>query len=215
MIIIANHIFYKSMVFFIKRCYDIFILGVIDMLNNKGFAVSTILYTLLIAFLLFLGATLAMFSSSNSIISNANDDLINGIELNPQQVKPVSTDSDGNDNCVPVSTTQPLPDDKYYWYQVENNILVRITSRYGVMYWPRDFGGSVDEDGILRLGSTDNGNIRVTFTCNEAICNPQIDLADSSNIEYELKVCDKVLHNEEDLDDNTNCKTIRLGDICR
>lgn len=183
------------------------------MLNNKGFAVSTILYTLLIAFLLFLGATLAMFSSSNSIISNANDDLINGIELNPQQVKPVSTDSDGNDNCVPV-TTQPLPDDKYYWYQVENNILVRITSRYGVMYWPRDFGGSVNENGILTLGSTDNGNISVTFTCGEETCN-QIDLNNSSSIEYELRVCDKVLHNEEDTDDNTNCKTIRLGDICR
>lgn len=195
------------------------------MLNNKGFAVSTILYTLLIAFLLFLGATLAMFSSSNSIISNANDDLINGIALNPQQVKPVSTDSDGNDNCVPV-TIQSLTDNKYHWYQVitvdengekirtGNNLLVRITSRYGVMYWPRDFGGSVNENGILTLGSTDNGNISVTFTCGEETCN-QIDLNNSSSIEYELRVCDKVLHNEEDTDDNTNCKTIRLGDICR
>ena len=47
-------------------------------MNNKGFAVSAVLYTLLIAFLLFLAAALAMFSSSNSLISNANSDIVNG-----------------------------------------------------------------------------------------------------------------------------------------
>ncbi len=190
------------------------------MLNNKGFAVSTILYTLLIAFLLFLGATLAMFSSSNSIISNANDDLINGIELNPQQVKPVSTDSDGNDNCVPV-TTQPLPDDKYYWYQVENNILVRITSRYGVMYWPRDFVGSVDEDGNLMPDNFTNGNITVKFICTGDSCiyPYKLDNLGNTNNTYELEVYDNVLSSggcssQTDENDN-NCETIRLGDICR
>lgn len=209
MIIIANHIFYKSMVFFIKRCYDIFILGVIDMLNNKGFAVSTILYTLLIAFLLFLGATLAMFSSSNSIISNANDDLINGIELNPQQVKPVSTDSDGNDNCVPV-TTQPLPDDKYYWYQVENNILVRITSRYGVMYWPRDFGGTAtkNSDGsVTIITNYTNGNIKVEIgegiSFNENV--NQYSLTITNNSRFDIIVTDII---------NNDTSTITLGDIC-
>ncbi len=44
-------------------------------LNNKGFAVSSVLYTLLIAFLLFLGAALAQFSSSARILSKADDDL--------------------------------------------------------------------------------------------------------------------------------------------
>lgn len=208
MIIIANHIFYKSMVFFIKRCYDIFILGVIDMLNNKGFAVSTILYTLLIAFLLFLGATLAMFSSSNSIISNANDDLINGIELNPQQVKPVSTDSDGNDNCVPV--TLPLPDGKYYWYQVENNILVRITSRYGVMYWPRDFGGTAtkNSDGsVTIIANYTNGNIKVEIgegiSFNENV--NQYSLTITNNSRFDIIVTDII---------NNDTSTITLGDIC-
>ena len=46
------------------------------MLNSKGFAISSILYTLLIAFLLFLGVALAQLSSSSSLIGKANDDLI-------------------------------------------------------------------------------------------------------------------------------------------
>lgn len=48
-------------------------------LNNKGFAVSAMLYTLLTAFLLFLGASLAQFSSSAKILSSANSDLTDGI----------------------------------------------------------------------------------------------------------------------------------------
>ncbi len=95
------------------------------MLNNKGFAVSTILYTILIAFLLFLGVTLSMFSSSNSIISNANNDLVNGTVFRAVQVK---------DN-----TKKGICGQDYAWYQMDNNILIKITSRYGVIYWPRDF----------------------------------------------------------------------------
>ena len=51
-------------------------------LNNKGFAVSAMLYTLLTAFLLFLGASLAQFSSSAKILSNANKDLTDGFGYN-------------------------------------------------------------------------------------------------------------------------------------
>lgn len=47
------------------------------MLNNKGFAITSVLYTLLIAFLLFLGACLTQFSSSTKIFSKANTDLSN------------------------------------------------------------------------------------------------------------------------------------------
>ena len=48
------------------------------MLNNKGFAVSAILYTLLIAFLIFLAVTLNELASSTNLISHANDELTNG-----------------------------------------------------------------------------------------------------------------------------------------
>ena len=72
------------------------------MLNNKGFAVSSVLYTLLIAFLLFLGAALAQFSASSSLIGKANDDLVNGTQFEAVQVKPdgacINTDTEGKDD---------------------------------------------------------------------------------------------------------------------
>lgn len=48
------------------------------MLNNKGFAVSAVLYTLLIAFLIFLAVTLNELASSTNLINHANDELTNG-----------------------------------------------------------------------------------------------------------------------------------------
>ena len=128
------------------------------MLNNKGFAVSTILYTLLIAFLLFLGATLAMFSSSNSIISNANNDLINGTKFEAIQVKPKGA-------CT----------NDAKWYEsskgTSSNTIVRIKSRYGTMYWPKDFPNSsleVNGDTInIKVGDDNvdyaNGKIKVSY----------------------------------------------------
>ena len=52
------------------------------MLDNKGFAVTSVLYTLLIAFLLFLGVSLSMLSTSNSLISNMNRDLTDNLYVN-------------------------------------------------------------------------------------------------------------------------------------
>ena len=95
------------------------------MLNNKGFAVSSVLYTLLIAFLLFLGAALAQFSASSSLIGKANDDLVNGTSFEALQVKPSGA-------C----------DNDKSWYQDSDGIsdtIVRIKSKYGTMYWPKDF----------------------------------------------------------------------------
>ena len=79
------------------------------MLNSKGFAISSILYTLLIAFLLFLGVALAQLSSSSSLIGKANDDLINGIFLSIDEVK------------------------------VNGKPTIRVKSRYGFRYWTKEF----------------------------------------------------------------------------
>ena len=98
------------------------------MLNNKGFAVTTVLYTLLIAFLMFLGAALAQFSSSSSLIGKANDDLINGTKLDAKLVKVEVEDADNWNK-----------DD---WNKL--NIIVKINSRYGTMYWPKDFCNNKD-----------------------------------------------------------------------
>lgn len=115
------------------------------MLNNKGFAVSSVLYTLLIAFLLFLGAALAQFSASSSLIGKANEDLINGVKFSVVQIKP-------NGACI--------NDDfegKYDWYlqysddnknkndRVVSNTIIKIKSRYGIKYWPKDFKYNDDQ----------------------------------------------------------------------
>lgn len=113
------------------------------MLNNKGFAVSTVLYTLLIAFLLFLGGALAQFSSSNSLISNVNNDLINGTKFEAVQVK-----------------TKDACENGKQWYN--SNIIVKVRSRYGTFYWPKDFGDSIANGNInIENGLSSNGKIKV------------------------------------------------------
>lgn len=121
------------------------------MLNNKGFAVSSVLYTLLIAFLLFLGAALAQFSASSSLIGKANDDLVNGTSFEAMQVKP-------NGAC----------DSGKLWFQDKSenpsNTIIRIKSKYGTMYWPKDFEGSdfkvnTDETVSATTSISNNGKI--------------------------------------------------------
>lgn len=123
------------------------------MLNNKGFAVSSVLYTLLIAFLLFLGAALAQFSTSSSLIGKANDDIVNGTQFDVMQVKSQDVCKKDIDGSL-VSN----------WY--ESNTIVRIKSRYGTKYWPKDFAGeSIKVSDIISSGDvSDNGKIKVTYT---------------------------------------------------
>ena len=91
-------------------------------LNNKGFAVSAVLYTLLIAFLMFLGVTLAQFSSSISLINNANKDLVDGqVKLSAEKI--IACDSN-----VGTCTAD----------KARTDIKVQIKSKYGTMYWPKD-----------------------------------------------------------------------------
>lgn len=137
------------------------------MLNNKGFAVSSVLYTLLIAFLLFLGAALAQFSASSSLIGKANDDLVNGSSFEAMQIKPNGDCKDGNE-----------------WYQDSDgktsNTIVRIKTRYGIKYWPKDFkkeddgsqAGFLKDNGTIATGdyiSKDNGKIKTTVTSKEEV----------------------------------------------
>ncbi len=123
------------------------------MLNNKGFAVSTILYTLLVAFLLFLGVTLSTFSASIRTVGNANTDLIDGTELSAYLIE--------NSNNSP------------NWYS--SNKLIKINSRYGTMYWPRDFNNyNVSTGGILESINKDS---RISASCQ------WVSFYDSGNIE--------------------------------
>lgn len=145
------------------------------MLNNKGFAVSSVLYTLLIAFLLFLGAALAQFSASSSLIGKANDDLVNGTSFEAMQIKP-------NGAC----------DNGKSWYQdSDGNIsdtIVRIKSKYGTIYWPKDFKESnfqVNDDGNVSstTSTSDNGKVTAEFinnTSNDAKFRLKIYYSDNS-----------------------------------
>lgn len=124
------------------------------MLNNKGFAVSSALYTLLIAFLLFLGAALAQFTSSIGLLNKANEDLINGVDFKAQQRNPngacINTDIEG----------------KYDWYlqykddnenkneRVVSNTIIKIKSRYGTKYWPKDFKYKDGQDNYVQAELT-------------------------------------------------------------
>ena len=123
------------------------------MINNKGFAVSTVLYTLLIAFLMFLGVALAQFETSSGIIGKANDDLVNGTKLEVKQVK-ISENNLKNGQ----------------WYGT--NTLVKINSRYGTLYWPRDFYEYNDENGVV--GNIKDGNKTDSYTDNNTIYNGSI-----------------------------------------
>lgn len=82
-------------------------------MNNKGFIVSTILYTILIAFLLFLGVTLSIFSSATSTVGAGTKDLVNSEKLTIKALRPRCGES--------------------------TEILAVITSKYGEFYWPKDF----------------------------------------------------------------------------
>ncbi|MCI5733179.1 MAG: hypothetical protein MR296_04050 [Tenericutes bacterium] len=110
-------------------------------LNNKGFAISAILYALLISFLLFLLVALNMFSASTNILNASNDDIVNGKSLYANQVIPTVSGSTCSN-----------------WFDYGSDNKVKVYSRYGVKYFPRDFS----------TGSTANGKLRA-YISNEQV----------------------------------------------
>ena len=108
-------------------------------MNNKGFIVSTILYTILIAFLLFLGVTLSIFASATKTAGAGTNDLVNSTKLSINYI------------VLPCNMTN--------WYDNKYNILAIVNSRYGEFYWPRDFGTSIDS-GVIK-GNNKKGNLEI------------------------------------------------------
>lgn len=103
------------------------------MLNNKGFAVSSVLYTLLIAFLIFLGVSLSMLSTSNSLISNINRDLTDNLYINAYLN--ISDESNLNSSAK----------------------IVRIRYNKGTIYWPQDFSYEKKDLGFKYNTCNDDG----------------------------------------------------------
>lgn len=101
------------------------------MKNNKGFAVSSVLYTLLVAFLLFLGAAMAQIASSSTLIGKSNDDIINSSQLDVKQVLGSGTCESGK---------------SFY----NSDTIFKINSRFGsTKYWPKDFYEYETTSGVL------------------------------------------------------------------
>lgn len=168
-------------------------------INNKGFVISSILYTLLISFLLMLALLLLQFKSSSDVINNASKDLVNGEEFKATQLLDNSyvsfTDSSGNlvtlneansdykyknttiqatgvkytciktitqkddYNVIKSSDANIVENAAYYWYEPPNKMLVRINSRYGTVYWPKDF------DSNILIESENSNNIPNNISC--------------------------------------------------
>lgn len=135
------------MAFLFKKCYHIY--G--DDMNNKGFAVSSVLYTLLIAFLMFLGVLLAMFAASNDLVSNANIDLIDDIKLGAIQ---------SGDGCVLKSG---------------NDIVLKINSQYGIKSWPRDFTLNQTNN------KYESGSVVIECVSENSICNRLTNIFNGTN----------------------------------
>lgn len=131
------------------------------MLNNKGFAVSAVLYTTLIAFLLFLAVVLSMFSSSSDLVRNANTDLINGNKFEAKQVTLTSGFNGGKTNCVSTLKTS-LESYEFHWY--DSPVIVKINSRYGTYYWPKDFSGDGTNNGLSLItgGTSSDGKLQTS-----------------------------------------------------
>lgn len=183
------------------------------MLNNKGFAVSAVLYTTLIAFLLFLAIVLSMFSSSSDLVRNANTDLINGNKFEAKQVKLTSTwylinsnDSTTEKKTCQATTGTNTGTDYYYYY--ESPIIVKINSRYGTYYWPKDFITNDSSDNKLEpykneIYKNESGIINYKGNSSEST-DGKISVSVSDNLKLTFK--DELL--------NKTIPEITLTDIC-
>lgn len=145
------------------------------MLNNKGFAVSAVLYTTLIAFLLFLAVVLSVFSSSSDLVRNANTDLINGNKFEAKQVTLKNSDGEYK-KCVANLDTPIAAKGEFYWY--DSPVIVKINSRYGTYYWPKDFDTFSDRNNNNVLD--DGEELESCFKT----CNNSANCTFNSNLDY-------------------------------
>lgn len=85
-------------------------------LGNKGFAITSVLYTLLVAFLLFLGAALAEFSTSAKLLSKANEDLTDGFDIKAVYIDG-SNETESTINVSDFPYTPPEPSKEGYTFK--------------------------------------------------------------------------------------------------
>ena len=191
------------------------------MLNNKGFAVSAVLYTTLIAFLLFLAVVLSMFSSSSDLVRNANTDLINGNKFEAKQVRLTSAWKNSRNqtkkDCQPIAGTN-VGTNYYYYY--ESPIIVKINSRYGTYYWPKDFN-ITDKNDVSKTIDAYSGTL-ISYSTSTYTYNGKVTSGKSSEPSTDNKIkaivntsdSSKLKIKFEDTLLNQNTDEIELSDLC-
>ncbi len=153
-------------------------------INNKGFAVSAVLYSLLLVFALFTMVVLASFDSAVDIVGASNDDIVNGNTfvvyetLIKDQIK--YGQSQDYDICQ-------YDDDT--WYNVDCDKKITIQTSTGTVYWPKNFCKTRDEN-TGRCKKYENENkkyhIKISFTIGtKKACDKYQTLYDD-NKEYEI-----------------------------
>ena len=167
-------------------------------LNNKGFAVSAVLYTLLVAFILFLAVVLSMLSSSSDLVRRANTDLINGDKFKAEQLIITGwKNSSGQtmNTCIDSSSTPS--DGQFYLYQ--SPYIVKINSKYGTYYWPKDF---TDASGNKDSINSDYTEITVGHTTSDGKLKSNVDSTKKNKLIIEY------------VSDSTKKVEVELVNIC-
>lgn len=100
--------------------------------SNKGFAVSTVLYALLIVFLMFTLVLIASYNASSDILSSATSDLTENNSFTVRQVKPA-------DNVC--------GENGWNWYKT--NTILQVKAPQGTFYWPKDWYNYDSEKGLI------------------------------------------------------------------
>ena len=146
-------------------------------LNNKGFAITGILYTILVLFLLLLSSLLLMLTTRINRLIKLTDDINKEVENN-NIISIGKYDSDSNQNKM----SNPIDGNKYfitsyrgkyefkinnnfdkcYSYLPENTLLV-ITN--GILKYKLP---SIDENGNYVIDTSDLNNLNdlIVFNCN-------------------------------------------------
>ena len=102
--------------------------------SNKGFAVSTVLYALLIVFLMFTLVLIASYNASSDVLSSATSDLTenNSFTFTVKQVKP---------------SDKLCGENGWDWYNT--NTILQVKAQQGTFYWPKDWYNYDNENGLI------------------------------------------------------------------
>lgn len=112
-------------------------------LNNKGFAVSAIIYSVLVLFLLILIAFLSLMSSARIFANKSNEGVIESL----------------TEEIIPINQMVGVGGVSYYMTPYSGNYLIVASGKQGYIYLPKNTSiqnGGVDGTDVIFNGEMDN-----------------------------------------------------------